>query len=796
MNLYRTLRISLYLLVATGAYAVWSVEGNPVYLLGVLVAGIAAHFSVDAGRCRPVRSGLAGLFCLLLLLNSLIPALEAMNSNQNRMAVEGMTHFLCLVQIALFFTAFRGSVITFCSANLFIVVVSGILDAGPGLLFRLLLFLMACTWTLFLSALWRERTRFEGQGAVVSVRKPVAPSESPRTDLSERTVRQGLMLTLMLSTGCIVFGFLLFFTWPRVNVLGSVAEWFRPVHGSSAGPGFGPGVGQSQVRGDFGDQFTAFNEDGVGLDEVGGLIEDNTPAMNVIFTPIPSAWSAQSNRIYLRGLAYVRYSKNRWEVPDAKQDLVRTAAEGELVQFREKSDLRLGGASFLEPAGHEKEIHFRVRPIRHRGTVYFTVGAVRRILPASAFQRAVAIDETGGLHTPHREELRYGDPSYHYEVWCNYPVDALRLPGSARIAYIDQQYTDWREGVGRKYEPRFENLARQIVQGARNDKEKVERIRDFFLDSQRFTYSLRTPGGGVGAFLFDEPGARHGPCGYFASAFVMLCRAAGLPARLAVGYAHTETNEETAQGAVTFRNSDAHAWGEVYFDRFGWVAFDPTPASSEPLGNPPESAEGGGPNSKPKALPVPKPDEPQFNSESKVVACWQYFTNYSQQDQERMYGAVSKKLEQAVQNAEAWVSGSGRWGVGGAVILWLILGAAVVVSAVAFFRNHEKRRGPQASLPPRARAAVNFYNDLLLVLGKRGYVRRAGQTPREFAEAVVRRGGEALAPVMLVTSVFERVRYGEEDVNASDLEAVGQAFKTLQEAVPGIPIAGTTAQPA
>ncbi|MBI3831361.1 MAG: transglutaminase domain-containing protein [Planctomycetes bacterium] len=796
MNLYRTLRISLYLLVATGAYAVWSVEGNPAYLLGVLVAGIAAHFSVDAGRCRPVRSGLAGLFCLLLLLNALIPALEAIKADQNRVAVESMTHFLCLVQIALFFTAFRGSVITFCSANLFIVVVSGILDSGPGLLFRLLVFLMACTWTLFLAALWRERSRFEGQSAVVSTRRPSLDSESPRADLSERTVRQGLVLTLMLSTGCIVFGFLLFFTWPRINVLGSVADWFRPVHGApSGGPGNG-GIGPGLVRDGFEEQFTAFNEEGVGLDEVGGLIEDDAPAMNVIFTPIPSAWAPESNRIYLRGLAYVRYAKNRWDVPDAKRDVVRTAEEGDRIFFREKSDLRLGGASFLEPAGHEKEIHFRVRHIRHRGTVYFTVGAPRRILPAPAFQRAVAVDETGGLHTPHREELRYGDPAYHYEVWCNYPVDASRLPESARIAYIDQQYTDWRESVGRKYEQRLENLARQIVQSARNDKEKAERLRDYFLASKRFTYSLRTPGGGVGAFLFDEPGARHGPCGYFASAFVLLCRAAGLPARLAVGYAHTETNEETAQGSVTFRNSDAHAWGEVYFDRYGWVAFDPTPASTEPLGTQPETAIDGGPNPGPKALHVPRPDEPQFNSEGKVEACWQFFTNYSQQDQEHMYGAVSKKLEQAVQHAEAWFSGSGRWGVGGAVFLWLVLGVALVVSAVAFFRNQEKRKGPQASLPPRARAAVNFYNDLLLVLGKRGYVRRAGQTPREFAEAVVRRGGESLAPVMLVTSIFERVRYGEEDIDAHDLESVGRAFKALQDAVPGFPPAAETASPA
>jgi hypothetical protein len=60
-------------------------------------------------------------------------------------------------------------------------------------------------------------------------------------------------------------------------------------------------------------------------------------------------------------------------------------------------------------------------------------------------------------------------------------------------------------------------------------------------------------------------------------------------------------------------------------------------------------------------------------------------------------------------------------------------------------------------------------------------VRRRTQTPREFARAVVLRGGKALAPVLTVTEVFERVRYGGDRMSAGEEEAVRQALRTVQE---------------
>jgi transglutaminase-like putative cysteine protease len=77
----------------------------------------------------------------------------------------------------------------------------------------------------------------------------------------------------------------------------------------------------------------------------------------------------------------------------------------------------------------------------------------------------------------------------------------------------------------------------------------------------------------VDYFLFQ---AREGYCDYYASAMVVLSRVAGIPARLAIGYASGEYNEKTSRFLV--RESDAHSWAELFFPGVGWIPFEPTAA--------------------------------------------------------------------------------------------------------------------------------------------------------------------------------------------------------------------------
>jgi len=81
-------------------------------------------------------------------------------------------------------------------------------------------------------------------------------------------------------------------------------------------------------------------------------------------------------------------------------------------------------------------------------------------------------------------------------------------------------------------------------------------------------------------FLFD---LREGFCNYYASAEVILLRSAGIPARLAVGYAQGE--RQAGSNVYLVNQRDAHAWPEVYFPDIGWVEFEPT-VSQSPLRRP------------------------------------------------------------------------------------------------------------------------------------------------------------------------------------------------------------------
>lgn len=93
---------------------------------------------------------------------------------------------------------------------------------------------------------------------------------------------------------------------------------------------------------------------------------------------------------------------------------------------------------------------------------------------------------------------------------------------------------------------------------------------------ENFIYTLQPPLLGENAiddFLFTT---RRGFCEHYASAFVFLMRAAGVPARVVAGYQGGEANP--VDGYVVVRQSDAHAWAEIWIAGEGWRRVDPTAA--------------------------------------------------------------------------------------------------------------------------------------------------------------------------------------------------------------------------
>jgi protein-glutamine gamma-glutamyltransferase len=95
-----------------------------------------------------------------------------------------------------------------------------------------------------------------------------------------------------------------------------------------------------------------------------------------------------------------------------------------------------------------------------------------------------------------------------------------------------------------------------------------------FLRTGGFSYSLTPPPLGpdpIDDFLFDT---RTGFCGHYASAFVDVMRAGGVPARVVTGYLGGQWNPYDS--TLIVRQSDAHAWAEVWLEGRGWSRVDPT----------------------------------------------------------------------------------------------------------------------------------------------------------------------------------------------------------------------------
>lgn len=121
--------------------------------------------------------------------------------------------------------------------------------------------------------------------------------------------------------------------------------------------------------------------------------------------------------------------------------------------------------------------------------------------------------------------------------------------------------------------PRTRAFASQLRRRAGSDAAYVQAVLAF-LHTGGFAYSLTPPPLGsdpVDDFLFNT---RSGFCGHYASAFVDLMRAGGIPARVVTGYLGGQWNPYDR--TLIVRQADAHAWAEIWLEGHGWTRVDPT----------------------------------------------------------------------------------------------------------------------------------------------------------------------------------------------------------------------------
>jgi transglutaminase-like putative cysteine protease len=147
--------------------------------------------------------------------------------------------------------------------------------------------------------------------------------------------------------------------------------------------------------------------------------------------------------------------------------------------------------------------------------------------------------------------------------------DELRAAGSAYPQTVLRRYL----ALPAEVPDRVLALARDLTATEPTPYDRARAI-EGYLRTFPYTLDLSLPPGEedvVDFFLFRE---KQGYCDYYATAMVVLARAAGLPARLVVGYVGESSPARPGRFVIT--EADAHAWVEIYFPDYGWIEFEPT----------------------------------------------------------------------------------------------------------------------------------------------------------------------------------------------------------------------------
>jgi transglutaminase-like putative cysteine protease len=351
-----------------------------------------------------------------------------------------------------------------------------------------------------------------------------------------------------------------------------------------------------------------------------------------------------------------------------------------------------------------------------------------------------------------------------YELLASRPVadqtdyEALSYT-SARAA---EPLSDWEQlentALPREHNPRSRALAHELRARAGTDAAFVAAALEF-LRNGGFVYSLEPEKLGpeqIDDFLFRT---RTGFCGHYASAFTVLMRAAGVPARVVTGYLGGEWNP--VGGYLVVRQSDAHAWVEVWLAGSGWRRVDPTAVVA------PERLTRGLIDLMPEALSV---RTRLLHGAPWLLDLLQRWDAANGWWNERVvkfdYGMQLNLLERlGFRSADAWVLG---WAFVAALLGWL----ALIAWQMRGGTGRDQRPDPLA----------RAYATLCRKLGRSGLARAPHQGPVDYGAALAAAHPALAGEARTLLAHYTQLRYGVENpaTHAREVEAFARAVRRLR----------------
>jgi transglutaminase-like putative cysteine protease len=282
-------------------------------------------------------------------------------------------------------------------------------------------------------------------------------------------------------------------------------------------------------------------------------------------------------RYYWRGLTYDQYTGRGWltgQTETVDYEAGQSAAPGEFAG----PPMRGGQATSAAPPAH-RVMRQEVRVTRDWDGLLYVAGVLVTADQDFSVAWRASSDAFGAAIKGKVSSL------------AAYRADSLvPLMSESQLRSAGSNYPDW---VRNRYlalpdevPVRVFSLARDLTATAPTPYDRARAI-ETYLRTLPYNLDLPAPPSGrdvVDYFLFD---LQQGYCDYYATSMVVLARAAGLPARLVVGYASGTYDE--ASGGYIVTEADAHSWVEIYFPGYGWVEFEPT-AGRPPIERPADAA--------------------------------------------------------------------------------------------------------------------------------------------------------------------------------------------------------------
>ena len=297
-----------------------------------------------------------------------------------------------------------------------------------------------------------------------------------------------------------------------------------------------------------------------------------------------------------------RKSEPLWRIPQPKQEQAKTGLSdtmepgniGSLVQSNE----------LVANVTFDNDVRPRPEQLYWRAVVMADFdGKTWRALPVEISEPA-ANARSDGLKVSYQMILRDQNgiiPVLDYPLASNThpPAVSVRLGNVIRVrsreglrrVNLQSSVSDFMPQTLQEFEKQYylrlplsgNFRTRQLAQLLAGESTSARQFADKVLNyyrRQKFSYTLQPPlysgNDGIDDFMF---GSKQGFCEHYAQSFVVMMRAAGIPARVVTGYLGGDYQENGNFWQI--RSKDAHAWAEIWLEEEqAWLRIDPTTAAS------------------------------------------------------------------------------------------------------------------------------------------------------------------------------------------------------------------------